>query len=269
MTDRYHLPRASLAMLLGLCLALAGCGALNDALGGGEDPSRPIGDEPAPPGVPPVDGPPPGDGATFVEPDPEIREAAPQAIERFVVGPDGRSVVVYWWGGVDNCFGLQRVDVDTAGETPVITVFEGGRPEAEGQACIMIAVLKATVVQLDRPILVDAHGDATPPGPPGLALDGAQPASVDPAAGNRHPTAVVGYQLSADGRSLGVAYVGGTPECYAPAEVLVDEDARPPTVAVWEGSFGGDQPCIDIGILKMVEVELSAPLLVDGSLARG
>jgi hypothetical protein len=254
--------RAGLAALLVGTLVLAGCATLAGAYGRGDHPSAPSNNEP-----PPVPDPLPG--AEFVEPDPAIGDASPHAVERFVIGPDGRTVVVYWYGGVDSCFGLQRVDVDSSGSVPVITVFEGGRPEAEGMACIMIAVLKATVVTLDEPILADRHGDGTPRGVPDLAIDGALPAVVDPAAVDGWPVAIAAYRLPPSGRMLAVHYIGGTPECYAPAELTVDQEPGRVTVAVWEGSLPGPEACIDIGLLKSVEVELSAPLMVDGALDQG
>lgn len=263
MNERPKFARVALTALLSSTLVLGGCGFLGDAIGSRSGPSTPVGDEPGQPAPDPVPGP------DLVEPDPAIRDATPHAIERFVVGPDGRTVVVYWYGGVDDCFGLQRVDVDASGATPVITVYEGGRPEAEGEACIMIAVLKATVVTLDEPILVDLHGDGTPRGAPDLPIEGALPAALDPAARNGHPVTIAAFGLSPDGRTLSVHYTGGTPECYAPAELNLEEADGRVSVALWEGTLPGTEACIDIGLHKVVEAPLPAPILVDGASTEG
>jgi hypothetical protein len=265
MTMRPHLLRGGASALLVTALVLAGCGVLGDALerrGGGPD--VPVSHEPAPPVQDPA-----AHGAEFVEPDPAIRDAAPHAIEHFVIGPDGRTVVVYWYGGVDTCYGLQRVDVDSSGSVPLITVFEGWRPESEGMACIMIAQLKATVVTLDEPVLVDRHGDGTPRGVPDFALDGALPVTVDPQAVDGWPVAIGAYQVSPDGHTLTVHYIGGTEACYAPSKLTVEQDDGEFRVALWEGRLSGQEACIDIGLLKAVETRLAAPLLLDGAPARG
>ena len=87
--------------------------------------------------------PPPGDGATREEPDPSVVDAHGAAVDHFAIGADGRTVVVYWWGGNTTCFGLKEITVDVQRGTPVIVVLEGTRADAVGQACTMEAVLKS------------------------------------------------------------------------------------------------------------------------------
>ena len=67
-----------------------------------------------------------------------------------VVALDERTLEVRFWGGVEECYGVDRVDVEY-GETDVtVTVFQGRVPTAE--ACIEIAVLTAVRVTLDEPL---------------------------------------------------------------------------------------------------------------------
>lgn len=119
------------------------------------DPDQPVTSEPQPPaGAPPAA----GDGALAVEPEPGIVGARPHQPERVVISPDGRSLVVYYWGGVQDCYGLDRVDVVIGGDgRPQVTVFEGWRANlGAGVACIDIGLLKSVTVELDNPIAAPA-----------------------------------------------------------------------------------------------------------------
>jgi hypothetical protein len=85
----------------------------------------------------------------------------PNPYEQVVV-LDEQTFEVRFWGGVEDCYGVDRVDVEY-GETDItVTVYQGRVPTAE--ACIEIAVLTAVRVELDEPIagrdIVD--GAATP-----------------------------------------------------------------------------------------------------------
>jgi hypothetical protein len=73
----------------------------------------------------------------------------PNPFEKVVV-QDERTVEVRFWGGVEECYGVDRVDVEY-GETEVtVTVHQGRVPTAE--VCIEIAVLTAVRVKLDEPL---------------------------------------------------------------------------------------------------------------------
>jgi hypothetical protein len=65
-----------------------------------------------------------------------------------VVGP--RTVQVAFYGGVEDCYGLDRVKVREYPNRVEITVFVGEKPGS--LACIDIAELQATMVTLDQPI---------------------------------------------------------------------------------------------------------------------
>ncbi len=119
-------------------------------LGNSAEPDEPSVGEPAP------QDPSPGDGALHVEPVPGIVDSRPHAIDRISVAADGHSVTIYWWGGVDSCYGLDEVRVDRdADGPPTITVLEGTLPDLGDVACIDIALLKATTITLDEPLYLD------------------------------------------------------------------------------------------------------------------
>jgi hypothetical protein len=245
-------------------IALAACGLLPHGTdGGGGAPDDPIVQPPVK-GAPPPVVEPPADGSLRVQPDPTIVDASPAAVDRFVVGPDGRTVVVYFWGGNEGCFGLAEVRVNADGPTPVITVLEGSRPAAVGAACTMEALLKSVVVRLEQPILADGSGGDPIAGEPilGPAL------AVTPVAGiaNARPHAITGVEVASDGLTLTVHYVGGNDACYGLAGVDVDEGA-PLTVTVLEGTRANrdDIACTDEGVTKAVTIELDAALIASGA----
>ena len=61
-----------------------------------------------------------------------------------------RRVQVTFYGGVEACYGLDRVKVRAPPERVAITVFVGRKPKAE--VCIEIAELQAVRVTLDEPV---------------------------------------------------------------------------------------------------------------------
>ncbi len=119
------------------------------------DPDRPVVGQPGP-ALPPN-----GDGATHVTPQPGVRDAIPHAIDHVSVAADGRTVTVYWWGGVEDCYGLKEVRVARdANGLLTLTVLEGARGDlGEGVACIDIALLKATTITLDEPLFADGSAE--------------------------------------------------------------------------------------------------------------
>ena len=208
---------------------------------------------------------PPIDGALREVPDPTIVDAGPSGIDRYVIGPDGRTVVVYYWGGNQGCFGLHSVAVELRDGVPAISVNEGTRPAAVGMPCTMEAVLKSAVVTLDAPILIDGS-DAQPAVGEPFIPD--QPEGVTPVAGveNPRPHALTGYLLAAGGTSMSAYYVGGTGECYALAEASAAAGADGVLiVTIREGSLPNAGACDDIGVAKVVSITLDVPLLLDGS----
>jgi hypothetical protein len=124
------------------------------SVGGSGNPDDPIVAPVVPPG--PVQ---PGDGALVVEPEPGIVDARPHAWDHITVAPDGKTVTIYYWGGVEDCYGLAGVDVQRDSDGLLkLTVMEGWRGDlAPDTACIEIALLKSVTITLDQPMLAPAE----------------------------------------------------------------------------------------------------------------
>jgi hypothetical protein len=75
---------------------------------------------------------------------------------------DERTIEVRFWSGVEECYGVDRVDVEYSANEVAVTVYQGRVPTAE--ACIEIAVLTAVRVSLDEPLagrqIVEGAADA-------------------------------------------------------------------------------------------------------------
>lgn len=225
------------------------------------NPDEPVSTQPGSPG--PI---PSGDGSVRETPNPDVVDAHQTAIDHYAIGPDGRTVVVSYWGGTLACFGLQKVDVNTdpSGIT-VLTVFEGTLPDAVGDACTMEALLKSTVVTLDTAIVVDAAQPDAAAGEPEIAPD-AEEVDIEVGVENPIPVAVTGYHLSGDGTTLTIHFYGGVPECYGVASASVDSSERPWTVSISEGHIPGAEACIEIALAKAFVFTLDSQLIRDGSL---
>jgi hypothetical protein len=103
------------------------------------------------PAVEPV--PLPGDdGATVAVPNPDLLNPQPVGWDHIVVAPDGRSLTVYYWSGVPECYGLQRVDVTPADGGVDVQLYVGTVPPGD-QVCIELAQLYKVEVQLEAPVI--------------------------------------------------------------------------------------------------------------------
>jgi hypothetical protein len=126
----------SLVLAAGL---LAGC-AERTGTGADPGPDSPVTSTPSP--APTGTG-----GALEVTPRPGLVDVRPKAWERAeAVAP--RRVRVEFYGGVEECEGLDHVDVEETTETVTITLFVGRVPQAE--VCIEIAVLKSVTVEVEE-----------------------------------------------------------------------------------------------------------------------
>jgi hypothetical protein len=113
---------------------------------------------------PPVTGTPDGgdpgttmDG-TLVKPDPKVIDLHKQAWDHVVVRGDGKTLDVYFWGGVQDCYGLGRVEVSKKAGQLTIQLWTGTQPSAVGRACIDIAQLFKTTVVNDAPLIRGGAG---------------------------------------------------------------------------------------------------------------
>jgi len=143
-----------------------GGGGSGGSVGGGSDPGGGvIGGGVVPPG--PIGDPLLGQ-ATTVVPVPGLVNQRPANVQlvRAAADDQGVSVELRWWSGVAPCNALDSItiDKDDAAKTVKLTVIEGS---AKGEmACIDIAQLKATVVDLGKLAggtwTISAQGDAKP-----------------------------------------------------------------------------------------------------------
>jgi hypothetical protein len=202
------------------------------------------------------------DGSQRVQPDPTVVDARPTAVDHLVIGPDGRTIVVFWWGGVQDCFGLHSITAEVRDGALAITVMEGTNADAVGDACVAMAQLKSAVVTLDEPIIVDGSGAQAEPGEPSLPPS---PVLVDVADGvvpHPNPVAIAGYHLAGDGVTLTAFYYGGVEGCYALAEASAADDGGVLTITLREGQRPNAGACIEIAVAKAVTFTLSEALFV-------
>ena len=90
---------------------------------------------------------------------PDLESLRPQAWDHLSLTPDGRTLTVYFYGGVEACYGLAEVRVArTAGGVATVTLVAGTPPAIGDFACIDIAVGYKTTVQLDEPLVIDGSG---------------------------------------------------------------------------------------------------------------
>lgn len=136
---RIHVNRLSILvalLLLGACAERAEPGA------------RPGPDQPV--SNPPVTVVPnPGPTTLEVEPRDGLVDVVPHIFDK-AEPLDPTTIRVEFYGGVEECEGLDRVEVEETDDTVTITLYTGRVPEAE--VCIEIALLKATTVELDSPL---------------------------------------------------------------------------------------------------------------------
>lgn len=137
-------PTAMLALLVVLVLA-AGCARV----AGPGDGGSPSDDSPV--SAPPQDpnSPIPSPSPRVVEPRDDIENPHPNAFSK-AVAVDEDTVRVEYYLGVEECYGLDRVDVEYGQETVIITLFTGSVPGAE--VCIDIAEFVVTIVDLAEPL---------------------------------------------------------------------------------------------------------------------
>jgi hypothetical protein len=131
------------AAVLAGSILLTSCAGLRDGGAAAPGPDTPISSTPdpsAPTGKP---------TPLLVEPRPGLVDIRPQPWDKARV-IDPRTVEVRFYSGIEECYGVARVDVDYRERSVVITVYGGRVPTAE--VCIEIAVLKAVRVDLTEPL---------------------------------------------------------------------------------------------------------------------
>lgn len=108
----------------------------------------------------------PGENPTIVVPKPGRLNVHPVGASKIEARVDGRRVLVRvsWWSGVEPCHVLDSVLVERTATNITITIREGA--DRLDVACIEIAMLKATIVDLGElepgTYTISAGGEATP-----------------------------------------------------------------------------------------------------------
>jgi len=93
-----------------------------------------------------------------ISPDPTVVDAHPQPWESVSVAADGTSLTVYFWMGVEDCNGLQSVDVTPTDSGIDLLLMTGMPAGAEDLVCIQIAQLYRTEVALEQPLITGNAG---------------------------------------------------------------------------------------------------------------
>jgi hypothetical protein len=134
----------AVALVLSASLSVA-CGDTGIDAGGTPPPSHDI----AVTSIP-SDSPPDPSRPREVEPEEGLVNVTPTVWTKAKVASDELSARLTWYSGVEECYGLDRAEVDYHERTIDITLFSGSRPEAE--TCIELAEKVVTVVELDEPV---------------------------------------------------------------------------------------------------------------------
>jgi hypothetical protein len=137
--DRSHV----VATVLVAIALLTSCAGLREGGAAAPGPDTPVSSTPDPGATPRKPTP------QLIEPRTGLVDIRPQPWDKARV-LDQRTVEVRFYGGVEECYGLARVDVDSRKRSVVITLHAGRVPTAE--VCIEIAVLKAVRVNLTEPL---------------------------------------------------------------------------------------------------------------------
>jgi hypothetical protein len=97
--------------------------------------------------------------ATPAFPNPNVTGAQPIAFDHIDVAPDGRTLTIYYWHGVEGCYGLKEVTVAPIDGGYAVTIWAGMLPEAINRLCVDMAQLYSTTVVLDTPVFVNGGLD--------------------------------------------------------------------------------------------------------------
>mgnify|MGYP000651517446 CR=1 FL=1 len=135
------------SLMLTVVLA-TGCGKDSDGPGAGSSAS------PDPDGVvssTPGAGGDPNPSPSYTQPQPGQEDVRAIGWDSYNADQKGRLYVSYY-SGVEPCYVLDRIDVVERETKVTVTLWEGRAPGSEDVACIEIAELKTTVIQLEEPL---------------------------------------------------------------------------------------------------------------------
>lgn len=99
------------------------------------------------------------DGATPAVPNPNVTGAQPVPFDHITVSPDGRTLTIYYWYGVEGCYGLKDVTVAPVDGGYAVTIWAGMLPEAINRMCVDLAQLYSVQVTLETPVFINGGLD--------------------------------------------------------------------------------------------------------------
>lgn len=138
-----------LLLLTVLVLGPAACGSDDDEVAS-NDPDTPVTQDPSL--VDPGPGTDPGaGGAAILTPTPGLDNPNPAAIDSVHSTADNK-LEVRFYNGVQECYGVDRVEVVETDTEVSLTVFTGSLPGNAARVCIDLAQLQAVAVTLDAPL---------------------------------------------------------------------------------------------------------------------
>ena len=143
------LPALAMVLLLGVA-----CGEASEPPAA-SDPDAPVTSSPG------TDRPGRG-GPQRVETSHGLVDVRPTTFDRWKRLDGGRALDLFFWSGVEECYGVDRVEVEYFKKIVSVTIFEGRRPEAE--VCIEMAVRKVVRIQLEEPLGGRTVADGGPGG---------------------------------------------------------------------------------------------------------
>jgi hypothetical protein len=139
-------PRAVLSgfgfiSLVAVLVLLTGCGAAETPAGSSPDDvvSNTPGADPPEPG-----------GPQRVEPHEDVVDVRATHWDKHKVRDGGRAIDLFFWSGVEECYGVDRVEIVYGKKLIRATIYEGREPSAE--TCIELAVRKVIRVELEEPL---------------------------------------------------------------------------------------------------------------------
>lgn len=135
--------RMTVTMAIAATLLLGACGDVGDP---GTVPGP---DTPTATGDPDRPQPGPTPSPTILEPREGLVDVEPHPWEEAVPLDEDRLLVTFF-GGVEACYGVDRVEVSYEPETVTVTLYTGRLPEAE--VCIEVAEFQGVEVDLDEPL---------------------------------------------------------------------------------------------------------------------
>ena len=128
-------------------LAILGCTGILIACGGsGAAQQTPSPDDPV--SAPATSGEPSRSRTELREPEEGLVDIYARQFDRHKA--DGRKVTLFYWSGVDECYGLDRIEIKERNRKVVLTIFEGRDPETE--VCTEQAVKVRSIARLERPL---------------------------------------------------------------------------------------------------------------------